>query len=105
LELRASFNSGITPDFKIGWTYPVGTTIRWAGVDLDLAGAVRITGNLLETTVPTLSGGGDFTIFYTGVVVTGVNAGTLRWQWAQNTLTASNTTVYAGSYLMLQRVA
>ena len=106
LETRLSFVSGITPDLKINWTYPVGTTIRWAGTDDDLAGAVRITGNLIETAIPAIGGSGtDLTAFYTGVVITGVNAGTLQLQWAQNTSNASNTIIYAGSYLSLTRIA
>lgn len=106
MELRISCTSGITPDLKIGWTYPTGTTIRWSGVDADTAGAVRIAGNLLETSVPAIVGsGGDVAVFYTGMVITGVNAGTLQLQWAQNTLTASNSTVYAGSFLTIKRVA
>lgn len=106
MELRFSFTSAIAPDLKIGWTYPVGTTIRWSGVDDDTAGAVRITGNLTETSVPAIGGAGsDLASYYSGMVITGVNAGTLQLQWAQNSLTASNTTIYAGSFLTIKRVA
>lgn len=106
MELRLSYTSGTTPDLKIGWTYPSLTTIRWSGVDADSAGAIRVSGNLLETSVPVICGsGGDLNADYTGMVITGVNAGTLQLQWAQNTLTASNSTVYNGSFLTLKRVA
>lgn len=106
MELRISYTSGTTPDLKLGWTYPTGTTIRWSGVDSDTAGSIRITGNLLETSVPAICGSGaDLQAAYTGMVVVGVNAGTLQLQWAQNTLTASNSTVYAGSFLTIKRTA
>lgn len=106
MELRLSYTSALAPDLKLGWTYPTGTTIRWSGVDSDTAGALRITGNLTETSVPAICGsGGDLCADYTGVVITGVTAGTLTLQWAQNTLTASNSTVYAGSFLTIKRVA
>ncbi len=106
MELRLSYTSGTTPDLKIAWTYPTGTTIRWSGVDADAAGAIRTTGNLLETTVPVICGsGGDLNAAYTGMVITGVNAGTLTLQWAQNSATGSNSTVYAGSFLTIKRVA
>lgn len=106
MELRISYTSGTTPDLKIGWTYPTGTTIRWSGVDSDTAGAVRITGNLTETSTPAICGSGaDLMAVYTGMVITGVNAGTLQFQWCQNTSTGSNSTVYAGSFLTIKRVA
>lgn len=106
MELRISYTSGTTPDLKIQWTYPTGTTIRWSGVDSDVAGAVRITGNLVETSTPAICGSAaDLMAVYTGMVVTGVNAGTLQLQWAQNTSTGSNSTVYAGSFLTIKRTA
>lgn len=105
-ELRLNYTSGTTPDLKLGWTYPTGTTIRWSGVDSDTAGAVRITGNLTETSVPAICGSGaDLMAVYTGMVIVGVNAGTLTLQWAQNTSTGSNSTVYAGSFLTIKRTA
>ncbi|HVE27783.1 MAG TPA: hypothetical protein VNC22_20395 [Sporichthya sp.] len=106
-ELRISSDSGTTPDLKLGFTYPTGTTIRWSGVDADTAGAVRITGGLTETSVPAVVGGTPsvFASYYSGVVITGVNAGTLQLQWAQNSANLSNSIVQAGSYLLLQRVA
>lgn len=105
-ELRINYTSGTTPDLKIGWTYPTGTTIRWSGVDSDTAGAVRITGNLTETSTPAICGSGsDLMAVYTGMVITGVTAGTLQFQWCQNVSNASNSTVYAGSFLTIKRVA
>lgn len=106
MELRISYTSGTTPDLKLGWTYPTGTTIRWSGVDSDTAGAVRIVGNLTEASVPAICGSGtDLMAVYTGMVIVGVNAGTLQLQWAQNTSTGSNSTVYAGSFLTIKRTA
>jgi hypothetical protein len=106
MELRVSYTSGTTPDLKLAWTYPTGTTIRWSGVDADTAGAVRVAGNLTETSTPAICGsGGDLMAVYTGMVVTSSTAGTLQLQWCQNTANASNSTIYAGSFLTIKRVA
>ena len=39
----------------------------------------------------------------TGVLVNGANAGTLQFKFAQDAATASDTTVYAGSFLEYRR--
>lgn len=104
-DLRLHYTSGTTPDLKIGWSFPTSTTMAWAGVDSDTAGAVRIAGNLSQLSVPAICGSGtDLTAHYTGIVVAG-SSGTFKLQWAQNTLTATNSTIYAGSYLLIRRVA
>lgn len=40
-----------------------------------------------------------------GVIINGANAGTIQFQWAQNTGVASNLTLKLGSYMDLKRLA
>lgn len=106
-RLRAVINSGTTPDFKMGWTFPTGLTMTYdlfEGETLGTAANV-IQGPYIQTDVPPIStSGNDQPWIAEGLVVVDTTAGTLQWQWAQNTLTASNTIVRAGSYLRLRKV-
>lgn len=107
-RLRAIINSGTTPDFKMGWTFPAGLTMTYDLFEGESLGAVAnvIQGPYIQTDVPPVSTtGSDQPWIAEGLVIVSSTAGTLQWQWAQNTLTASNTIVRAGSYLRLRRVA
>lgn len=107
-RLRAIINSGTTPDFKMGWTFPSGLTMTYDLFEGESLGAVAnvIQGPYIQTDVPPVSTtGSDQPWIAEGLVIVSSTAGTLQWQWAQNTLTASNTIVRAGSYLRLRRVA
>jgi hypothetical protein len=104
--LRLHYNSGLTPDFKFGWVFPLSTTMIYAGVAADTAGGVVIPGGQIQTTVPAICGAAaDFTAFYTGFIYTSSTAGTIRLTWAQNTANLSNTTLNTGTYLKAVRVA
>ena len=106
LSLHVTYNSGVTPDFKIGWTFPAGLTMTWAYIGVDLAGAIVNRGNLIQTSVLAQGGaaGVEIHLAVFGVVVVGGTAGTLRLQWAQNTSDAGSTIVRAGSYGRLLKV-
>ena len=99
----AFFNSGTTPDIKFGWSAPASATMKWASA-----------GELGATGAPLLAvGGTDFVsgnaanrmIAYSGIFVNSSNAGTLQFQFAQNTSTASDTKVLADSYIIAWRIA
>jgi len=49
--------------------------------------------------------GADRSLWITGVVIVGGTPGALKIQWAQNTSTASTTSVQAASFLILDQVA
>jgi hypothetical protein len=105
-KLILHYNSGTTPDFKLGWSVPSGTTMVWGGMIADTAGAVTSVANLSQTTVQAIGGTGAANYqFFTGVVVTSTTAGTLQLQWAQNTTTLSDTILLAGSELILTRTS
>jgi hypothetical protein len=104
-ELRLEYISGTTPDLKIAWTFPAGTTMVWGGAYADTAGAMVTNGNFLQTTTLAMGGTGtDVTAFFSGSVNTAGTSGTLQLQWAQNTANASDSKIYLGSYLLLDRV-
>lgn len=104
-------------DILIGWTFPGGTLTHHAvGLLAGVAYGVSTGGSVnavrfRDTSSPTASPysfGTPLTNF--GVVRIGLSYvctadGTLRLQWAQRVSTATATTVGAGSYLSLRRVA
>ncbi|WP_192581079.1 hypothetical protein [Micromonospora noduli] len=103
LRLRAFVNSNVTPDFKFGWSYPSGTTITWAVVDVQ---AGTTAGKRSQSDVEAVaSTGASQLLSVDGTVIVGGTGGTLRFRWAQNGSNAAATTVQAGSSLRLERVA
>lgn len=105
-ELYMAYNSGTTPDLKIGWTLPTGATNLWHVDYFDTAAAAQ---KGQSSTVPTtgfaVGGfGSDLYAVFAGTLNISTTAGTMQVQWAQNTLTASNSTVRAGSFLRLQKI-
>lgn len=103
---RQLCSSGTTPDIKFGFTFPVGLTMVYVGMGIPVAGANITYQNLIQTSNPTFEGAGaDFTVLFMGLIVVGVNAGTLALQFAQATANASNTILRAQTYGVLHRVA
>lgn len=92
-------NSGTTPDFRFAVTAPSGATCRVAYIDPEGATSNGQYGCGVSTT--TVSGNGGVDVYeITGAVTNGANAGDVTLQWAQFTANASNTIVYAGSYVV-----
>lgn len=102
-------------DVKIAFTVPSGATITWTGTGLILAGASQTSTSMNISTVTasgtsasygTLGIGTPTTIRVRGVIVTSAAAGSLTLQTAQNVADAANpTSIYAGSYLVTQKVS
>lgn len=105
-ELRIVHNSGTTPDFKYGFTFPTGTTMRYTQNTVPLAGTAFAMFVQIQTDTPQSEGGAaDRALHAWGKVLVSTTAGTLRLQWAQSTSNASDTIVRAGSYLTLIRTS
>lgn len=105
-KLAIHYNSGTTPDLKVGWSVPSGTTMVWGGVIIDTAGAMTVAASLTQSSVQAIGGTGAAAfILFTGTVVTSTTAGTLQMQWAQNTLTVADSKILAGSELTLIRTS
>jgi hypothetical protein len=99
-------NSGSTPDFKIGWTFPTGLTMRYTVLAFDSTGALFATTRYAETDTPAMAGAGvaDEFIITGGLVITAGTAGTLQMQFAQNTPTVGNSTRLLNSYIRLVKL-
>jgi hypothetical protein len=96
------YTSGTSPDIKFGWTGPSGATLTWTSVDpFNTSWAKKSIGDSLAIG----TSGADESALLIGVLVVSTTAGTLQLQWAQNGAIASDTIVYANSYLRLRRVA
>lgn len=104
LRGRIVFNTGATPDIKIGWTGPTGFTMDYSVLGFS-GGAAFSANRFSETGTPEVDGAGVADEFFLdGIVKISTTAGTLQFQWAQNTANASNTLVMANSYIALQQV-
>jgi hypothetical protein len=95
-------NSGTTPDFQFAVSAPAGATCVVGYSDPEGAASV---GNLgCGTTTGTIAGNGVTDVYeIVGTVKNSSTAGNVTLRWAQFTSNASNTIVYAGSYLQAIR--
>jgi hypothetical protein len=99
-----------TGDLKWNFTSPSGTTgltgtPAYFGTDTNIHGAAFVA---LGSTFTTLGTNGAGVIKYaltTGTLVTSSTAGTLQFQWAQNSSSGTATKVRAGSNLCVWRIA
>jgi hypothetical protein len=91
-----------TPDIKLTVTGPSGSTIAFS------PSTYYATGDGTTALGTVTTGGGTFGAFvdanernqlYFGSILNGSTAGDLQLQWAQNTSSATSTTVKAGSYI------
>lgn len=102
--LQVFYYSGATPDFKYQFTGPASPTVIGYRRETTAHGASTVTNSLLSAYISTdasitvgTSGIGQIRLW--GILHNGANAGTVAFAWAQNTSDASNTTVYAGSFI------
>lgn len=111
-EALLVYDSALAADFKWAWTGPAGFAgDMWYGAILtaSAAGAYSDDQNGYASVTATATVGGGAAnveaIRMSGTVSTTGTAGTMTLTWAQGTSTASNTTLRAGSYLKLTRLA
>lgn len=102
-----AFNAG---NIKYQWTMPAGASILWAANGPATGGAAAYAANSTSTNaVLSLgtygTGGMQTNAAPLGRFVTAGTAGTLQLQWAQDSSNATATTMYAGAWLQLRRVA
>lgn len=99
---RIDFITGATPDIKLGWSYPSGATMFWSAVGYDLAGAIFDGDRFIETdTFAAAGAAANDEFFVWGALITSTTSGTFGPTFAQNTANASNTSINAGSDLVL----
>jgi hypothetical protein len=122
IEVIAWFTTGTsaTPDVKTFWTYPAAATLTETR-DAYIVGATVVTEATLRTNRYQLASGsgvavaggvistaqtGASPILLRAILRTGANAGTMQFQWAQNTSTGGTPTVRkADSFLRYQKIA
>lgn len=106
LDGYLGYDGNATGDIKFAFTQPSGTTGHWglAGDDTTTSGNLKTTTAAALTTVITLGGGTAKATVHGYVVVAGT-AGTLQLQFAQNTSNGTATTVRAGSWIRLSKIA
>lgn len=107
------FNGGAAnDDLKTGWSAPAGATLDWVATAQPVAATIasgtvvtnaKTLGDL--SSLGTIGTGTNLMALLTGRLKTDVTAGNLQFQWAQVTSSATATTVCAGSYIALRRVA
>lgn len=104
-ELYVPYNSGVTPDIKIGWTLPTGATSQWWGQYYDSTAWVVTQSPTTPSTGHAISGfAADLNARFGGTISIGSTAGNMQVVWAQNTANASNTSVLAGASLSITPV-
>lgn len=92
-------NSGTTPDLRFAVTAPSGATCRVGFIDPEGATSNGQYGCGVSTGV--VPGNAAVDMYeITGTIQNGATPGVVHLQWAQFTANASNTTIYAGSYLV-----
>jgi hypothetical protein len=90
-----------TPDLRMTFDAPSGSTISWQAVARDSTDAfshplVTASGTTIS---PAINAGTTSLVRVRGVLAVGSTAGTLRLQWAQNTADADAVTISANSFL------
>lgn len=103
-----------TPDIKVNITVPTGCLGEWAWLmPGSTTGASGTTGYSIRTETIDVNGGRtgygtSDSIHFTplgGLFRMGSTAGNISLQWAQNTASATATTLYTDSWLQFQRIA
>lgn len=106
VEAVIIYAAGTTPDMKVAFTWPTGATMPWGLIGNTTAAAFQAVAFSAPASATTFSVGGtgvsnDLLLYLYGTLTVGTVAGTLQFQFAQNTADASATTVRAGSRLTL----
>jgi hypothetical protein len=101
------FSSPTGGDWKSSFTVPSGAVAHFSVYGNLIGGTFGGPGDFTDTSVVTSQGQGASTTQtanFFGWVDTAGTAGTLIFQWAQNTTNAGDTTLYANSYLSGRRI-
>jgi hypothetical protein len=99
------FDTGTTPDFKYRHAGPAAMNLVRIVRRDSIPGSGSLSYNMdtafsaSDITLTSVSGTNGGYISLEGILHTGVNAGTFSFKWAQNTSSATATTVLAGSYI------
>jgi hypothetical protein len=111
-QLGLMWTSNSTADIKWGFTFPTGAVCNWGATRL-VSSVGGLTGDAdFGAFAPATSGTSVVSAGGTGLaqlsivmgsLMVGSTAGSLTLQWAQNTAAVVDTTVYAGTWMLLVR--
>lgn len=111
VESFVIYTCGTTEKIKVGWSAPASTTFAWAARNLDSLvttdqGAFNAhVYTVSDTQVWAQSSAIGIHASPLGLLTTAGNAGTFKFQWAQNSAGSGTATiVYAGSWMRLTQV-
>jgi hypothetical protein len=111
-EAQIIYDTNATADFKYNWLGPAGVFIRgsaWASAVTAAAVDATIYHDAVDLTGPWPAGGiasgTMMTVRPWAAIGVGATAGSLTFQFAQNTANASNTLLKACSWIRLTRVS
>lgn len=101
-------------DITVGWTYPTSASITWGGIGAHSGYTAAASGTewlaiVADATSPSSTtefgahGTVPFIAHLSGMLTVGATAGTLQFQWAQRVSSGTATTVYAKSWLRIQK--
>jgi hypothetical protein len=100
VQLYLSISSGTGPDFKFNFSVPAATTYAFS--QISQATAVCLDYVNSDQSIST-SGAGNNAAIIPAFFRVGATPGTVTFRWAQNTPTATNTILQAGSSLIARR--
>jgi hypothetical protein len=109
VELVLNYDADTAGDLKIGWTAPAGAVMTNVTQSSLTGTAATFTDDqmIAAVSVPVSGGlgaGNNAGFLYKGFLNVSSTAGTLQLQFAQGTSSAVATRLFAGSYLLAQRV-
>lgn len=109
-RMQVFFSTSAAADFKWRHSGPAAPTAVSITRRNIIAGGTSISQIAEDTAysaadVALLASAGLGIVWIEGIITNGANAGDFNFQWSQNTLDASNTSVLAGSYLEWMLVA
>lgn len=102
LRVDGTYNAAATPDLKINFSSPAGTTGNLSGLDATAAFTNVSLGTDLNFTA---SGGTTVRLLIFGVITTAGTAGTFKLRLAQVTSNASASTLHRNTRMDLVRIA
>ena len=106
--LFASYAGGAagSSDLMTGWSVPAGTTMLYGRLGIPAGGSALEFQKTVQSDAVNYAtaGSGNMVLLNAGTIATGGTAGTVNFEWAQNSGTAVNTTVHAGSVLAAWQV-
>lgn len=104
-EVYIGFIANAAAGLKVGFTAPVGATMRCSSFHVNTGGVLVFNTTNALGSVTGITASGAQLPYHNKFMLTTTNAGTLQFQWAQNAAHASDCTLVQGSWLKMNRVA